>query len=127
MYLCLNKNKFMNTHYVFVVDVSGSMYGSIDELRKDLKNKITTLLKPSDSFSLVYFSGKSQAGTVLERFTINGLTDLDAAKQMIDKYIRTVGLTAFAKPLEIAGTLVDSKSVNVMLFMTDGYNNDCSK
>lgn len=117
----------MNTHYVFTVDVSGSMYGSIDELRKDLKNKITTLLKPSDSFSLVYFSGKSQAGTVLERFTINGLTDLDAAKQMIDKYIRTVGLTAFAKPLEIAGTLVDSKSVNVMLFMTDGYNNDCSK
>lgn len=117
----------MNTHYVFVVDVSGSMYGSIDELRKDLKNKVTTLLKLNDSFSLVYFSGKTQAGTVLERFAINGLSDLDAAKYLIDKYINPHGLTAFAKPLEIAGSLTDNKSVNVMLFMTDGYNNDCSK
>lgn len=115
------------SNYVFVVDVSGSMYHTLTQLRTHLKNKFTTLLKAGDKLSIVYFSGRNDAGFVFEDVEINTTSDLTNVKNGIDRWLQPIGLTAFCKPLELALTKVDPNFLNGMIFMTDGYNNDCNR
>jgi hypothetical protein len=39
--------------------------------------------------------------------------------------LKPIGATAFAKPLKLALQRVDESFLNNLVFMTDGYNNDC--
>jgi hypothetical protein len=113
-----------NTHYVFNIDISGSMYGSLDKLRTDLKNHIGSVLKSGDVFSLVYFSGRNQAGVILKEFKLESLEALQDAQNAIDRWLKPMGLTGFELPLVHSSELVNTNYNNVLLFMTDGYNND---
>ena len=114
------------THYIFALDLSGSMSSSISSLKSDLKNKISTMISPKDYLSIIYFSGKNQAGIILEKYNISDPDGLTNAHQAIDRWVMPMGLTAFEKPLNIAKELTNKADINVLLFMTDGYNNDCS-
>ena len=114
------------TNHVMVVDVSGSMYHTLQQLRTDLKNKITALIKPGDLLTIIYFSGSGTAGYVFEHKSISSATDLTDVKTGIDRYLVPMGLTAFCKPLKLAVDAIRPDMFNSLLFLTDGYNNDCS-
>lgn len=120
--------KYSASNHVFVVDVSGSMYDSLPKMRQHLKNNITTMVKDGDTLSIIYFSGTSQHGVILEAATVNNVAELENVKSSIDKYLQTIGLTGFVGPLkdsiEIAKKLNGS---NNLVFMTDGYDNCSSK
>ena len=45
-------------NHIFVIDCSGSMSYDLPKIRKQLKNKLPSLLKQDDTVSLVWFSGK---------------------------------------------------------------------
>lgn len=114
------------TNHVMVVDVSGSMHLTLQQLRTDLKNKITALIKPGDLLTIIYFSGSGTAGYVFEHKSISSATDLTDVKTGIDRYLVPMGLTAFCKPLKLAVDAIRPDMFNSLLFLTDGYNNDCS-
>src|SRR3990170_1494802 len=90
----------VNTHHIFVIDCSGSMYGQLSKIRTDLHNKISTSLKKNDAVTIIWFSGKNEFGVVLENWTVNSVMDLKKVREAIDKYLTGQCLTAFKQPIE---------------------------
>ena len=119
------------TNHVFVVDVSGSMYYDLPLIRTQLKNKLSNIMKDGDTISIVWFSGRHDAGILKEEVEVKSLKTLSDLNDAIDKWLRPVGLTAFLKPLQLVEELIGRIKTNrpdtafSMIFLTDGYNNDC--
>jgi hypothetical protein len=119
------------TNHIFVVDVSGSMYHELPLIRTQLKNKLSNIMKEGDTISIVWFSGSREAGILKEEVEVKSLKTLSDLNDAIDKWLRPIGLTAFLKPLQLVKELVGRiqknrpDSVFSMIFLTDGYNNDC--
>jgi hypothetical protein len=119
-------------HHTFIIDCSGSMYGELPQIRKDLKNKISTMLKEDDSLSIIWFSGRGQYGCLLEDYTIKGALALAEVNKLIDKYLTTQGLTAFKEPIDELKKLIarvkanKPNAIHTMMFLTDGYDNQWS-
>ncbi len=119
------------TNHIFVVDVSGSMHYELPKIRTQLKNKLSNLMKEGDTISIIWFSGGRDAGILKEEVEVKSLKTLSDLNDAIDKWLRPIGLTAFLKPLQLVKELVGRiqnnrpDSVFSMIFLTDGYNNDC--
>ena len=113
---------------IFAVDVSGSMYGELSKIRKQLKNRIPNIINENDTISIIWFSGRSQAGILKEGVKVKNLLDLQALNDAIDRFLVPIGLTAFLPPLELTEKLVENLSSNgndfSFIFLSDGYNND---
>lgn len=119
-------------NHLIIVDVSGSMSYDLPEIRKNLKNKISNLVKENDTVSIIWFSGRNDAGILKEEVQVNSLKQLNDLNDAIDRFLKPIGLTAFAKPLELANDIIGRISKNnpngvfSLIFMSDGYNNDTS-
>lgn len=119
------------TNHILVVDVSGSMSGELSKIRTQLKNKLSNLMKDGDTISIVWFSGSRDAGILKEEVEVKSLKTLSDLNDAIDKWLRPVGLTAFLKPLQLVKEMVGRIKTNrpdgvfSLIFLTDGYNNDC--
>jgi hypothetical protein len=124
--------KVLPTNFIFVIDVSGSMYGSLDAIRTQLKNKLPQLVKDGDTVTIIWFSGNRDAGILMEEVEIKSLKKLQDINSAIDRFLRPIGATAFHKPLVLAkeaiGRIRKNRPENVfsLIFLTDGWNNDCS-
>jgi Mg-chelatase subunit ChlD len=120
------------TNFIFIVDVSGSMSGEIDLIRKQLKNKLPNLIKEGDTITIIWFSGHSDSGILKEEIEVKSLKNLQEVNNAIDKFLRPIGATAFQPPLELSLESIKRikknrpDSVFSLIFLTDGYNNDCS-
>ena len=119
--------------HIAVIDVSGSMYGSLPELRKHLKNKLPAIVGENDTISLIWFSGNNQFGVLQEGVKVRGLSDLSTLNNAIDRFLQAQCLTGFVQPLEevinVIGRLKASRKDSLvnLLFMTDGYENQNSE
>lgn len=126
------KTVVVNTHHIFIVDCSGSMYSELPKIRKDLYNKISTDLKPEDSLTIIWFSGRNQCGIILEDYHVKSNLGLSKVKELIDRYLTTVGLTAFKDPFDKAKEVIERvmtekpNTVHSLFFITDGYDNQYS-
>lgn len=115
-----------NTNHVFVIDCSGSMYGQLDHVKTHVKNKLATMLKPGDTFSCIWFSGRGQFGTLIEAMRLETPSDMMTIGGALDKWVRPMGLTGFKEPLEEVERLalrVKNKLPSAMHFMSDGMDN----
>lgn len=114
-------------NHVYIVDVSGSMYYDLPKVRQNLKNTMTLVAKPDDTFTVIYFSGKNQCGVVFENVLVANMATIDTLNAAIDRYITPIGLTCFSDPIELAMKVnLDSSKLNSFVMMTDGYNNQAS-
>jgi hypothetical protein len=120
------------TNHIFVVDVSGSMSRELPLIRKQLKNKLSTVMRDGDTISIVWFSGGSQSGILKEEVEVKSLKTLSELNDAVDRWLQPVGCTAFQRPLILTKELIGRIRKNrpnssfSMIFLTDGYNNDCS-
>jgi len=121
-----------STNHIFVVDVSGSMSYELPLIRKQLKNKLSTVMRDGDTISIIWFSGDRESGILKEEVEVKSLKTLSELNDAVDKWLQPVCLTAFRKPLILAKELVERVKKNrpntafSLIFLTDGYNNDCS-
>lgn len=119
------------TNHIFVVDVSYSMWQDLPLIKKQLKNKLSNVMRDGDTISIVWFSGSRDCGVLKEEVEVKSLKTLSDLNDAIDKWLRPVGCTAFQRPLqmvhEIIGRIKQNRpdSIYSMIFLTDGYNNDC--
>lgn len=113
------------TNRIVIVDCSGSMYSELPKLRTQLKNKLPTLVKPNDSLTLIWFSGKNEFGVIFEDIEISSVKDLTGINQAIDRFLTAQGLTGFTQPLqEVKRVIKDStKDSATLCFMSDGGDN----
>lgn len=126
------KKVVINTHHIFIVDCSGSMYNELPKIKKDLYNKISTDLRENDSLTIIWFSGRGQCGVIIEDYHIKSNISLTKVKELVDKYLTTVGLTAFKDPFDEAKKVINrimserTDVVHSLFFITDGYDNQYS-
>jgi len=119
------------TNHIFVVDVSYSMYQDLPLIKTQLKNKLSNIMRDGDTISIVWFSGSRDCGILKEEVEVKSLKTLTDLHDAIDRWLRPVGCTAFAQPLvlvhEVIGRISKNRpdSVFSMIFLTDGWNNDC--
>jgi len=121
-----------NTNHVFIIDCSGSMYYELTTIRKDLYNKISTVMKPDDSITIIWFSGANQYGVILEDYSLKSDISLNKVRELIERWLTPKGLTTFKGPFEeakrVVGRVLQSKPncVHSLFFLTDGYDNQSS-
>ncbi|GIV44013.1 MAG: hypothetical protein KatS3mg035_1136 [Bacteroidia bacterium] len=128
------KEKVVNlyTQHIFVIDCSGSMSSELSNIRKDLYNKISTLLKPNDSVTIIWFSGRDEYGVLLEDYHVHSNIALEKVRDLINKYLTPQGFTAFKQPLEEVKSVIERvrsrnpEMIHSMFFLTDGYDNQWS-
>ena len=120
-----------STNHIFVVDVSYSMWDDLPLIRKQLKNKLSNVMRDGDTISIVWFSSDNECGILKEEVEVKSLKTLTDLHDAIDRWLKPVGCTAFRKPLELVHDIIGRVSANrpdsvfSMIFLTDGYNNDC--
>lgn len=123
-------NSSSAVNHVYVVDVSGSMYGSLPRMRQHLKNTVSMVTNPEDTFSIIYFSGKGQCGIVCEEVPVKDISSVTSIQKTIDRWLQPMGLTGFNDPIKLAcdlgGRLVNGNA-NSFVMLTDGYDNQSKK
>lgn len=106
--------------YIFIVDVSGSMWGFPMEITKKLMQNLIVGLKPTDKFNVILFSSNA---------AVLSPTSIDATSENVEKAIKFIKgannwsstevldalKTAYALPLP------DEDMARTMVIATDGY------
>jgi len=112
------------THRIFCLDCSGSMSGSMEEMRKQLKNKLPMLISDTDFVTLIWFSGRHECGSIFEHLCIKDLNNLKMVHDTIDRYVKTVGSTGFVEPIRLAKQLAEKYTEKPQVFfLSDGGEN----
>lgn len=121
------------THHILTIDISGSMYYDLPQLRTHLKNKLATLVQDDDTVSIVWFSGRGQVGVLVEAMKVRGVADLSALHKAIDRFLVPTGLTGFKEPLQEVENVIDrlkAKSGDALcslMFLSDGNDNQSTE
>ena len=125
MRIVLEKNeKCANnpTNYFVIVDVSGSMWGSIDELKSTLL-ATTELLNPDDTLSVAWFSSSGEYDWVFK----GAKPKFENFKKLINDKIYARGLTCYTEVLESLDTVVKDVQTltgnnnSALYFLSDGW------
>lgn len=120
-------------HHLFVLDCSGSMTYQLGQIRTDLYNKISTLMKPEDSVTIVWFSSRGECGILVEDFRLKSNISLTQLRTLIERELHPRGLTAFKDPLVESKNIIARVStknkdvVHSLFFLTDGHDNQYSE
>ena len=116
----VQKDDIPPREYIFIVDVSGSMWGFPMEISKKLMRNLITNLNPQDKFNIVLFSSNS---AVFSPRSVDATTDnIDKAMTFIQGGNNWSGTevldalrTAYALPRP------DQDISRTMVILTDGY------
>src|SRR5262249_22587720 len=105
--------------YIFVVDVSGSMYGFPLNTAKKLMGDLVDVLRPSDTFNIVVFADGSEAFS---------RSSVAATRQNLTSAIRFVGRKDGAGGTRLLAALQDAVALprqpnvsRTIVLLTDGY------
>ena len=105
--------------YIFVLDVSGSMYGFPLDTAKELIKDLVTHLRETDSFNLILFSGASVRMSPTSVPATN--SNINRAIELIDMQ-NGGGGTELAPALERAVAIPKQRNVSrSVVVITDGY------
>lgn len=121
--------KVLPVNHIFWVDCSGSMYHDLPEIRKQIKNKLPTLLRENDTLTIGYFSGRGQYGFLQEEVSVEDLSDLNRIQTSVDRFLQPIGLTGFKEPLEETKGFIaklqkkNPDSAFSIMFFSDGADN----
>lgn len=111
-------------NHIFIYDRSGSMYGAIATLAKDLKNRLRTVPK-GDTVTLGWFSSPGEFRFPLKGLKITGEEDYKTLDKTIDANDTTLGSTCFSEILADTEQVVKDLSAlgnnYALVFLTDGY------
>lgn len=105
--------------YIFVVDVSGSMYGFPLDISKNLMRNLISKLRPTDQFNVVLFSGASEVMAprslpANEGNVLNAIRFIDGQKGG--------GGTELCAALKTAMAIPRNENVSrSVILITDGY------
>lgn len=109
-------------NYYVITDTSGSMYSSIDVLKKTVQS-MKNLLGPKDTISIAWFSNNFD--WIVKGATINTNT----FDKLIDKNIYSRGLTNYSDVLSSLGNVIVDVSLSTgiknssVIFLSDGHAN----
>jgi Mg-chelatase subunit ChlD len=116
------------SHHILVVDRSGSMYGTIDEVKSTIE-KLLTLTEfrdPSLRISLITYSSKGDVKLHFKGVTVADVMATNSPQLREVRSIRATSMTCISQGLALAETIVDDADITAVTLHTDGYANDYS-
>lgn len=115
----VNLSQIPPREYIFIVDVSGSMYGFPLEMSKKLLKDLLGNLRPSDQFNVILFSGGS---SVMSEQSLPATSEnIRQALHLIDRQ-RGGGGTELLRALKRALLMLRSDGFSrTIVIATDGY------
>jgi hypothetical protein len=115
-------------HSVVIIDRSGSMTGSIEDLKETLIKLLT--LEEYRNFdllvTLISYSGQGDLNVHFQRSPIQEIMQRNSRQVQEIKKIRTTGLTCISQALTLAASLVQGNELTAVTLHSDGYANDPS-
>ena len=122
------KNQIPAREYVFIVDISGSMYGYPLDVSKELMRKLLSDLKPGDMFNIMLFAGGSSLFSersleATEQNIKKGLAFIDkqhggGGTELLPALKRALALKPVEMSLKFKATRTYARS---FVIITDGY------
>ena len=113
-------------HLIVVVDRSGSMWGSLDQVKRIIEESLTSASSGNLLVSLVSYSSEGDATVHFTRSPIATLSQSGSAELRQLRSIRPTGLTCISGGLDTALSLVQDGEATVIALHSDGYANDAS-
>lgn len=132
----VRSDEHIPTHYIQIIDRSGSMSRDIDSLIEQVKDTIRSM-KENDIYTVIWFSGEGEYRTILKGVVRGKDIDTDYTSEsfkVLDGIKSTIGLTCFNEATKDAFLCSDElKSMSdrcVITLFTDGQStvdgdNDC--
>jgi hypothetical protein len=116
------------SHHIAVMDVSGSMYYNLADVKAHLE-KVFTIEEfndPNLKVTLITFSSNGDCRVHFERATVAEIM-ATGSKQLAEiRNLRVRGLTGISQGLVTAESLIDNNEVTAITLMSDGCANDPS-
>lgn len=118
-------------HFVQTYDRSGSMYGDIKDLVKNIKETLK-LMDEGDFLTVLWYSGRKQNGVVIEGHRVTKTEgELEYLESLLKKHNTTLGCTMYSEVIDLANSMItkySNLSGNAAIsFFTDGGVNEESK
>lgn len=117
-----NIQKSLN--HIFIYDRSGSMYGVLDTLIKDLKARLRTV-PLGDTVTIGWFSSPGEFRFPLKGLKVSSKEDFNNIDKVLDANAHTLGSTCFSEILDdVKDVIKDLKPLGngfALAFLTDGY------
>lgn len=116
------------SHHIIFIDRSGSMYGSIPDVKTTVK-KVLTLQEFNDPSLLVTLGSFSSQGDVkihFKRVPVSQIMATGSIEQKAIDAIQATAMTAIGQSLTLAETLINDSEVTAVTIHTDGFGNDPS-
>ncbi len=126
----VGKSAPSSINHILILDCSGSMSYDLPKIRTQLKTKLPQLLNVGDTVSIVWFSGKREFGPIVVGEHVENLQKLGKLNQLLDQWLKPVGMTGFREPLEFVKTIVtevNNGNPFSLFFMSDGHDNQWSR
>ena len=105
------KNNTVN-HHILLVDVSGSMYANIDEMKERLKITLQALLIDDNNYvSVILYSGHNETYRILNAVKCDDLSyKMAKVYETLEKELYVRGVTVMSEPLESAIDIIKDLS-----------------
>jgi len=111
--------------HVFCCDISGSMWDELPLMRRQLKNRLSDLVKDDDTITIIAFAGRNRCVTLKEFVKCSTPEQLQQLHAAIDRFLTPGGCTDFVNPIRETAKLV-SKATHGLnwIFLSDGGHNE---
>lgn len=112
-------------NHVICIDVSGSMWDVLSQIRTQLKSKLVDIVGDSDTVTLIKFG--NEGSIISEMVQVSKASDVRELNKLIDKELKCDGCTNFLDPVKLTNELITrmnkSKGLWDFFFMSDGGHN----
>lgn len=122
----LTKKKKSINHHILLLDVSGSMYGELENLKKKVNETLEALLFEGNNYaSVIIYSGHSECHRIVNGVKCDKTSyEISQIYSIIEKELYTRSITVMSEPLseaiEITKTLCNVCNKHNIVLFTDG-------
>lgn len=111
--------------HVFCCDISGSMWDELPLMRRQLKNRLSDLVKDEDTITIIAFAGRNRCFVLKEFVRCSTPDQLQQLHQAIDRFLTPGGCTDFVNPIKETKKLIDKATHGLnWIFLSDGGHNE---
>jgi lipocalin len=113
-------------NHVYCCDISGSMSRVLPQMREQLKNKLSSIVNPGDTVTIIAFADGSDCYVIKKLAKLDNGNDLKQMQDAIDKYLRPECCTDFRLPINETRKIFTETKTNAAwnwIFLSDGGHN----
>jgi len=113
--------------HVFCCDISGSMWDDLPAMRRQLKNRISDIVRDDDTITIIAFAGATRCFVLKEFVKCSSPEQLQMLQEAIDRFLQPGGCTDFVNPIKKTHDLIAQGHNGLnWIFLSDGGHNESS-